>query len=64
MGRLSVSLEPFLDAFAKRANVGVGRAARDDEKVGHVRDAFEAEDHDVVRLVIQGDGRRTLRKLR
>jgi len=51
----AVFLEFLLYVLAERADVGVGSAARDDKEVRHVGDTFQAEHHDVVRLVVSGD---------
>ena len=42
------------------ADVRVRRAARDDEEIRHVGDAAQVEQHDVLRLVVDGDLRRAL----
>ena len=47
----------------QRAHVRVRGAAGDEEVVRHVRHAGEAEEHDVVRLVLEQDRRRPLREL-
>ena len=63
MHRRTVLPKSFLDMFAERAHMGVGRTARDDEVVRHVRDAFEAQDDDVIRLVVQQNRGGALREL-
>ena len=62
--RRAVFLQAFLNILAERPHVRIGRSAGDDEEVRHVGNTLEAQHHDVVRLVIQGDRRRLLRQLR
>ena len=64
MGAHTVFAQLFLNVLTERAYVRIRGAARDDEKVRHIGDTFEPEDHDVVRLVICGDQRGATGKIR
>jgi hypothetical protein len=50
--------------LSQRADVRIGRAARQDKKISHIGDTTEIEDHDVIRFVLEADLGCALRKNR